>query len=170
MRRFGWVRPAVGERARPVQMPRSRRLPKPFPLTGRWMRGARPRQIRKNREQIDFACRPEAHGLHPVAPRLEHMSRTPTFDGVGRLYRGHRNLGCVGYSLQSLPGQSTVVRFDPMPDAAKGDVFHLTLEDGRILECQVMSDHAARYCAVIYGPRVERRVHRRPAPITRAFL
>ena len=98
------------------------------------------------------------------------MSQSQTFQGVGRLHRGHRNLGCVGYSLQSSNGPATVVRFDPMPDAAQGDIFHLTLEDGRILECQVMAEYAAKYCAVIDGPRVERRVHRRPAPITRAFL
>jgi len=96
------------------------------------------------------------------------MSQSQTFQGVGRLHRGHRNLGCVGYSLQSLSGPATIVRFDPMPDAAQGDVFHLTLEDGRILECQVLAGYAA-YCAVLDGPRPERH-HRRPAPLSRAFL
>jgi hypothetical protein len=56
-----------------------------------------------------------------------------------------------------------------MPEAAQGDVFHLTIEDGRILECQVLSEYAT-HCAVIDGPRAERRVHRRPASITRNFL
>ena len=64
--------------------------------------------------------------------------------------------------------QTTVVRFDPMPEAAHGDVFHLTLEDGRILECQVLNEYTT-YCAVIDGPRIERRHHRRPAPMARAY-
>ena len=62
-----------------------------------------------------------------------------------------------------------VVRFDPMPEAAEGDIFHLTLEDGRVLECQVLAGPAT-YCAVVDGPRTERRHHRRPAPMTRAYL
>lgn len=97
------------------------------------------------------------------------MSQDQTFFGVGRLHRGHRNLGCVGYNLRNVNGTATVVRFDPMPDAAQGDVFHLTLEDGRVLECQVLDEYTT-YCAVLDGPRVERRQHRRPAPITRAYL
>ena len=92
-----------------------------------------------------------------------------TVRGVGRLYCGHRNLGCVGYFIQNLQGKTTVVRLDPMPDAAHGDVFHLTLEDGRILECQLINQQTT-YCAVLDGPRIERRHHRRPAPATRAFL
>jgi hypothetical protein len=74
----------------------------------------------------------------------------------------------VGYSVQSLGGPSTIVQFDPMPDAAHGDVFHLTLEDGRILECQVLNE-LTTCCAVLDGPRVERRHGRRPAPATRFF-
>jgi hypothetical protein len=97
------------------------------------------------------------------------MSQSQTFCGVGRLRRGHRSLGCVGYTLQALTGPARVVRFDPMPDATQGDVFHLTLEDGRVLECQVLTEYAT-CCAVIDGPRSERRQHRRPAPSTRAFL
>jgi hypothetical protein len=97
------------------------------------------------------------------------LSQEQTLYGVGRLHRGHRNMGCVGYSLKNVNGAMTVVRFDPMPDAAHGDVFHLTLEDGRILECQVLDEHTT-YCAVLDGPRTERRHHRRPAPITRAYL
>ncbi len=97
------------------------------------------------------------------------MSQTQMLQGVGRLHRGHRSLGCVGYSLQSTGGEATTVRFDPMPDAAHGDVFHLTLEDGRILQCQVLFEYAT-YCAVVDGPRIERRAHRRPAPVTRAFF
>jgi hypothetical protein len=60
-----------------------------------------------------------------------------------------------------------VVQFDPMPDGAKGDVFNLTLEDGRVLECQVLT---TTYCAVVDGPRAERRSHRRPAPAARVLI
>ena len=71
--------------------------------------------------------------------------------------------------MQAGEGAATVVRLDPMPDAAIGDVFHLTLEDGRILECQVISEHHT-FFAVVDGPRIERRRHRRPAAAHRAFL
>jgi len=97
---------------------------------------------------------------------MRQLSQGLTFQGVGRLYRGHRNLGCVGYSVYSLSGPAAVVRFDPMPDAAQGDVFHLTLEDGRVLECQVLNE-STTCCAVLDGPRPERRHHRRPAPTAR---
>jgi hypothetical protein len=99
----------------------------------------------------------------------QQVSQVPALNGVGRLFRGHRNLGCVGYSLQNLTGQRTVVRLDPMPDATQGEIFHLTLQDGRILECQVLGEYTT-YCAVLDGPRTERRHHRRPAPVTRAYL
>ena len=96
------------------------------------------------------------------------MSQSQTVRGVGRLQRGHRNLGCVGYLLCSSTEAVTVVEFDPMPEAAQGDVFNLTLEDGRILQCQVLTEYATS-CAVIDGPRVERRQQRRPAPFARLF-
>jgi hypothetical protein len=100
---------------------------------------------------------------------MAQVSQGQTLRGVGRLHCGHRNLGCVGYALQDLPEHSMVVRFDPMPDATKGEVFHLTLEDGRILECQVL-DVSPTYCAVLDGPRVERRQHRRRTAVIRAYL
>jgi hypothetical protein len=56
-----------------------------------------------------------------------------------------------------------------MPDAMHGEVFHLTLEDGRILECQVL-DVYPTYCAVLDGPRVERRQQRRRTSALRAYL
>ena len=99
---------------------------------------------------------------------MQLMSQGQTLQGVGRLHCGHRNLGCVGYMLQRLKDTMTIVRFDPMPDAAQGDVFHLTLEDGRILECQVLKEYTT-HCVVLDGPRVERRHHRRPAPLTRVY-
>jgi hypothetical protein len=61
-----------------------------------------------------------------------------------------------------------VVQLDPMPDGAAGDVFHLNLEDGRILECQTLEDR--KWCAVLGdGPRPERRRNRRPSPAARAL-
>ena len=75
----------------------------------------------------------------------------------------------MGYSLYSHQESGTVVRFDPMPDAAHGDMFQLTLEDGRVLQCQVLTQYAT-YFVVMDGPRVERRHQRRPTPTTRAFL
>jgi hypothetical protein len=99
---------------------------------------------------------------------MRQLSQGQTLRGVGRLHCGHRNLGCVGYTLQGLNETVTVIRFDPMPDAAPGDVFHLTLEDGRVLECQVLNEYT--HCAVLDGPRAERRQHRRPARAMRAYI
>ena len=99
---------------------------------------------------------------------MQQLSQGATLRGVGRLHRGHRNLGCVGYWVQHASSGS-VVRFDPMPDAAQGDVFHLTIEDGRILECQVVDEYTTA-CVVLDGPRIERRHHRRPPPAARSFL
>jgi hypothetical protein len=75
----------------------------------------------------------------------------------------------VGYRLEEFSDRATVVGFDPMPDAAAGEVFHLTLEDGRILECQVLNAYTT-YCAVLDGPRAERRHQRRRTQTTRAYL
>ena len=100
---------------------------------------------------------------------MAQLSHVQALSGVGRLFRGHRCLGCVGYSVQAVGSERAVVRFDPWPDAALGDVFNLTLEDGRILECQVLDTYTT-YCAVLEGPRIERRQHRRPAPIARVYF
>ena len=49
------------------------------------------------------------------------MSQGNTISGVGRLHRGHRCLGCVGYTLHiGAAGQVMVVDFDPTPDGAMG--------------------------------------------------
>src|SRR5688572_19600522 len=52
--------------------------------------------------------------LHPHVSDMQQVSQGQTLRGVGRLHRGHRNLGCVGYWLQTLNGVTTVVQFDPM--------------------------------------------------------
>lgn len=97
------------------------------------------------------------------------MSRTETLQGVGRLHCGHRSLGCVGYRLDALDDAHQIVRLDPMPAATSGDVFHLTLADGRVLDCEVAESYA-QYCFVIDGPRPERRLRRRPTPVSRALF
>ena len=97
------------------------------------------------------------------------MSRTQTLQGVGRLHCGHRSLGCVGYRLDAIDGVHQIVRFDPMPAASSGDVFHLTLADGRVLDCEVPESYAP-YCSVIDGPRPERRVRRRATATSRTLF
>ena len=121
-------------------------------------------------QRTNDAARRQARRLHAIARWMSGMSKPETISGVGRLHRGHRCLGYVGYTLcMTAPGQAMVVRFDPMPDDAGGDVFHLNLEDGRILECQKLED--GKHCAVLGdGPRPERRRHRRPPPAARALI
>jgi hypothetical protein len=89
------------------------------------------------------------------------MSESQTIAGVGRLFRGQRNLGCVAYRLEMTgSGAGSIVKFDPPPDGGQGDVFTLSLSDGRILECEAAEQ--GRYFQVRgEGPRAERRVRRR---------
>ena len=95
------------------------------------------------------------------------MTLGQTISGVGRLHRGQRNLGCVGYRLEiSTTGEVSVVEFDPAPYGANGEVFSLNLADGRILECQAAEN--SRYFMVIGdGPHPERRAIRRPISTAR---
>ena len=47
------------------------------------------------------------------------------------------------------------------PNAKDGDYLHLTLEDGRMLDCEVLD--ASPYCAVVGdGPYHDRRASERP--------
>jgi hypothetical protein len=95
------------------------------------------------------------------------MSRSRTIAGVGRLFRGQRNLGCVGYRLVvATDDQVTVVEFDPVPDGGQGDVFSLNLGDGRILECEA-GEHCRYFQVRGDGPHAERRVNRRPSALAR---
>jgi len=60
----------------------------------------------------------------------------------------------------STGGQASVVKFDTPPRAKSGATLHLTLEDGRMLDCQVLD--ASPYCAVVGdGPYFDRRARRR---------
>jgi hypothetical protein len=97
------------------------------------------------------------------------MAQTQNLRGVGRLYRGQRNLGCVGYVMQITDGQIAFVKFDPIPDGAEGDVFSLHLADGRILECQA-AENCRYFQPVGAGPHAERRVQRRPTAAARLLV
>lgn len=53
-------------------------------------------------------------------------------------------------------GHASLVLFERRPEADEGDRLHLTLEDGRMLDCEVLD--ASSYCAVIGdGPYSDRR-------------
>jgi hypothetical protein len=53
-------------------------------------------------------------------------------------------------------GQATFVEFDNPPPAENGELVHLTLEDGRVLQCQMVDE--SPYCTVVgSGPVIERR-------------
>jgi hypothetical protein len=97
------------------------------------------------------------------------MSQQQTIAGVGRLFRGQRTLGCVGYRLEvGSNGQIKIVQFDPVPDGGRGDVFSLNLGDGRILECEA-AEHCQYFHVLGDGPHAERRVNRRPSAVSRAL-
>ena len=74
---------------------------------------------------------------------------------------GRRDLGAISYRYEvAAGGHASIVKFDEMPDAKDGDHLHLTLEDGRMLDCEMLD--ASPYCAVVGdGPYVERRSSRR---------
>ena len=84
------------------------------------------------------------------------MSRTLT--GKGILRRGERTICTLNYTIHLMLGsaQAALVEFEPKPPAQDGDLIHLTLEDGRVLNCQMLA--GSPYCAVVgYGPIIERR-------------
>jgi hypothetical protein len=67
-------------------------------------------------------------------------------------------LATVSYKIYTPPGNrcASVAEFDPKPPATDGELVHLTLEDGRVLNCQIVDD--SPYCAVVGdAPIVERR-------------
>jgi hypothetical protein len=90
------------------------------------------------------------------------MDGNPTLTGTGELKLGARRLGKLPYQVEISPanGQATVVRFARKPSARDGQTLHLTLEDGRMLDCAVLD--ASPYCAVVgEGPYDERRARPR---------
>lgn len=61
---------------------------------------------------------------------------------------GPRDLGEIPYRVEvSSGGHPSVVKFARHVPAQDGDQLHLTLEDGRMMDCQVID--ASRYCAVV---------------------
>lgn len=78
--------------------------------------------------------------------------------GEGALHCGPRRIGSVSYRIHFNPanGQASVVELEPKPPAKDGDLVHLTLEDGRVLNCELLDN--SPFCAVIGdGPIIERR-------------
>ena len=77
--------------------------------------------------------------------------------GTGAVKCGPRNLGRIPYRVEvASGGQASLVEFARKPRAKDGDTLHLTLEDGRMLDCQVID--SSPYCAVVgEGPYPERR-------------
>lgn len=93
---------------------------------------------------------------------IDYMDSCPILTGTGELQLGARPLGKVSYHVEISPanGQATVVRFAHRPPARDGQTLHLTLEDGRMLDCEVLD--ASSYCAVIAeGPYEDRRARPR---------
>jgi hypothetical protein len=77
--------------------------------------------------------------------------------GIGEVKWGPRDLGAIPYNVEvGVGGQASVVKFAHRPRARNGATLHVTLEDGRMLDCQVLD--ASPYCAVIGdGPYPDRR-------------
>jgi len=74
---------------------------------------------------------------------------------------GPRDLGAMDYKVEiGAGGQASIVEFEHLPPAKDGDHLHLTLEDGRMLDCQVLD--STPYCSVVgEGPYYERRSSKR---------
>ena len=81
--------------------------------------------------------------------------------GTGCVKCGPRDLGAIEYRVDiGAGGQASLVKFDRRPPAKDGDRLHLTLEDGRMLDCQVLD--ASPYCSVVgEGPYYDRRTAKR---------
>ena len=81
--------------------------------------------------------------------------------GTGFVKCGPRNLGRIRYRVEvASGGQASLVEFARKPPAKDGDKLHLTLEDGRMLDCQVID--SSPYCSVVgEGPYPERRTSQR---------
>jgi hypothetical protein len=81
--------------------------------------------------------------------------------GTGCVKCGQRDLGYLPYQVEvDSGGHASVVKFEERPRAKNGDTLHLTLEDGRMLDCQVLD--ASPYCAVLgEGPYFDRRAEPR---------
>ena len=90
------------------------------------------------------------------------MDDHPVLHGTGELKLGPKPLGTAPYEVEISPanGQANIVRFASKPSARDGQKIHLTLEDGRMLDCRVLD--GSPYCAVVGdGPYSDRRARRR---------
>jgi hypothetical protein len=68
--------------------------------------------------------------------------------GTASVKCGPRDLGAIPYEVEvSAGGHPSVVKFARRVSAHDGDQLHLTFEDGRMLDCQVID--ASPYCAVV---------------------
>jgi len=86
------------------------------------------------------------------------MDDHPVLSGTGELMLGPKPLGRVPYEVEisSANGQANIVRFARKPPARDGQKIHLTLEDGRMLDCRVLD--GSPYCSVVGdGPYLDRR-------------
>jgi hypothetical protein len=93
------------------------------------------------------------------------VSPPGTLSGRGLIRSRSRALAAVYYTVHTnfANGQGIFVELEPPPRAKDGALLHLTLEDGRGLDCQIV-DHSG-YCAVVgEGPVVERRRQSRELP------
>ena len=81
--------------------------------------------------------------------------------GIASVKCGPRDLGWIQYRVQiGAGGQVNVLKFDHLPNAQDGDTLHLVLEDGRMIDCQVID--SSQYCAVVgEGPYFDRRASQR---------
>jgi hypothetical protein len=77
--------------------------------------------------------------------------------GKGCVKSGPRDLGCVPYRVEvGAGGQASIVKFARPLRVKDGTRLHLTLEDGRMLDCQMLD--ASPFCAVVGdGPYDDRR-------------
>jgi hypothetical protein len=84
--------------------------------------------------------------------------RSDRLEGLGTLHHGHERLGRVRYIVHLSPatGQASVVEFAKKPRARDGQLLHLELDDGRVVNCQVLAN--SKFCAIVgEGPIQERR-------------
>ena len=78
--------------------------------------------------------------------------------GTGTLHKGPEAIATVSYTIRVDPsnGQASVVELDRRPPARDGELVRLTLQDGRIVNCQILDE--SPYCAVVgHAPIFERR-------------
>ena len=87
--------------------------------------------------------------------------RSGRIRGTACVKCGPRDLGAIDYKVEvSSGGQASIVQFDRRPPVKDGDQLHLTLEDGRMLDCYVLN--GSSYCSVVgEGPYYDRRRSRR---------